>query len=132
MKLCLKFKKELVEKYQIDIIKEFILTLQKSLPLKGELEILFLDERKGKMTTGSFKNKENKIKVLFKGRMLADILRTLSHEWAHCYDHQKLNIKDRKEVGGKAEDYANETSGEITKGFIRKHPKLQNKIFSID
>ena len=44
MKLCLKFKKELVEKYQIDIIKEFILTLQKSLPLKGELEILLLDD----------------------------------------------------------------------------------------
>ena len=51
MKLCLKFKKDLVKKYQIDIIKEFILTLQKNLPLKGELEILFLDERKGKMTT---------------------------------------------------------------------------------
>ena len=132
MKLCIKHKKGLIKKFQLDIIKDFILELQSKIPLKGEVEIELLDKRKGKMTTGSFINKKHLIKVLFKERMLADVLRTLSHEWAHCYDHQKLNIKDRKEVGGKAEDYANETSGEITKGFIRKHPKLQNKIFSID
>ena len=132
MKLCIKHKKGLIKKFQLDIIKDFILELQSKIHLKGEVEIEFLDKRKGKMTTGSFINKKHLIKVLFKERMLADVLRTLSHEWAHCYDHQKLNIKDRKEVGGKAEDYANETSGEITKGFIKKHPKLQNKIFSID
>jgi hypothetical protein len=130
MKLCLKFEKGTLEKYQIDIIKSFILLLQEKLTLTGDLTIKFLSERKGKMTTGSFKNKTNEIKVLSKGRMLADILRTLSHEWAHCYDHQKLKIKDRKEVGGKAEDFANEKSGEITKKFIKFHPKLHKKIFN--
>jgi hypothetical protein len=130
MKLCLKFEKGTLEKYQIDIIKSFILLLQEKLTLTGDLTIKFLSERKGKMTTGSYKNKSKEIKVLSKGRMLADILRTLSHEWAHCYDHQKLKIKDRKEVGGKAEDFANEKSGEITKKFIKSHPKLHNKIFN--
>lgn len=130
MKLCLKFEKGTLEKYQIDVIKNFILLLQEKLTLKGNLTIKFLSERKGKMTTGSFKNKTMEIKVLSKGRMLADILRTLSHEWAHCYDHQKLKIKDRKEVGGKAEDFANEKSGEITKEFIKSHPKLHKKIFN--
>ena len=130
MKLCLKFEKGTLEKYQIDIIKNFILLLQEKLTLTGDLTIKFLSERKGKMTTGSFKNKTNEIKVLSKGRMLADILRTLSHEWAHCYDHQKLKIKDRKEVGGEAEDFANEKSGEITKKFIKSHPKLHKKIFN--
>jgi hypothetical protein len=130
MKLCLKFEKGTLEKYQIDIIKSFILLLQEKLTLTGDLTIKFLSERKGKMTTGSYKNKSKEIKVLSKGRMLADILRTLSHEWAHCYDHQKLKIKDRKEVGGKAEDFANEKSGEITKKFIKSHPKLHKKIFN--
>ena len=130
MKLCLKFEKGTLEKYQIDIIKNFILLLQEKLTLKGDLTIKFLNERKGNMTTGSFKNETNEIKVLSKGRMLADILRTLSHEWAHCYDHQKLKIKDRKDVGGKAEDFANEKSGEITKKFIKSHPKLHKKIFN--
>jgi hypothetical protein len=130
MKLCLKFEKGTLEKYQIDIIKSFILLLQEKLTLTGDLTIKFLSERKGKMTTGSYKNKSKEIKVLSKGRMLADILRTLSHEWAHCYDHQKLKIKDRTEVGGEAEDFANEKSGEITKKFIKSHPKLHKKIFN--
>ena len=130
MKLCLKFEKGTLEKYQIDIIKSFILLLQEKLTLSGNLTINFLSEREGKMTTGSFKNKTNEIKVLSKGRMLADVLRTLSHEWAHCYDHQKLKIKDRKEVGGESEDFANEKSGEMTKKFIKSHPKLHKKIFN--
>jgi len=130
MKICLKFKKGTLEKYKIDIIKSFILLLQEKLTLSGNLTINFLSEREGKMTTGSFKNKTNEIKVLSKGRMLADVLRTLSHEWAHCYDHQKLKIKDRKEVGGESEDFANEKSGEMTKKFIKSHPKLHKKIFN--
>jgi hypothetical protein len=132
MKLCIRYKKSTIKKFQIDIIKNFILELQKKIPLVGHLEIEFLDKRNGNMTTGSYTNKKNLIKVLFKERMLADVLRTLSHEWAHCYDHQKKHIKDRNPIGGKSEDYANETSGEITKRFIKKHPKLQNKIFSQD
>lgn len=130
MKLCLKFKKGTLEKYQIDVIKSFILLLQDKLTLTGKITIRFLDERVGKMTTGSFKNETNEIKVLAKGRMLADILRTLSHEWAHSYDHQKLKIKDRKDIGGESEDYANKKSGELTKKFIKSHPKLHKKIFN--
>ena len=130
MKLCLKFEKGTLEKYQIDIIKSFILLLQEKLTLTGDLTIKFLSERKGKMTTGSYKNKSKEIKVLSKDRMLADILRTLSHEWAHCYDHQKLKIKDRKDIGGESEDYANKKSGEMTKKFIKSHPKLHKKIFN--
>ena len=81
------------------------------------------------MTTGSFKDKTKVIKILFKGRMLADVLRTLSHEWAHCYDHQKLKIKDRNPIGGDAEDFANEKSGEETKRYLKSNPRLKSKIF---
>ena len=129
MKLCLKFEKGTLEKYQIDVIKNFILLLQEKLTLKGNLTIKFLSERKGKMTTGSFKNKENKIKVLFKNRMLADILRTLSHEWAHCYDHQKIHIKDRRDVDGESENFANEKSGALTKKFVKSNPDLHKDLF---
>jgi len=129
MKLCIKHRKGLVEKYQLDILKEFILQLQKNLPLNGTVDIHFLDKQEGKMTTGSFTDKKGLIKVLFKGRMLADVLRTLSHEWAHCYDHQKKHIKDRNPIGGEAEDFANEKSGEETKRYIKSNPRLKSKIF---
>lgn len=129
MKLCIKHKKGLVEKYQLDILKQFILQLQKNLPLSGEIHIFLLDKQIGKMTTGSFKENKKLIKVLFKGRMLADVLRTLSHEWSHGYDHQKKQIKDRNPIGGDAEDFANNKSGEETKRFIKSHPRLKSKIF---
>jgi hypothetical protein len=129
MKICIKHKKGIVEKYQMDILKKFILQLQENLPITGDITIHFLEKQEGKMTTGSFKGKEKLIKVLFKGRMLADVLRTLSHEWAHCYDHQKKHIKDRNPIGGEAEDFANEKSGEETKRYIKSNPRLKSKIF---
>lgn len=129
MKLCIKHKKGLIKKYELDIIKKFILLLQKEKPLSGNLTIEFLSKRGKDMTTGQFSKEKLRIRVLFRDRMLADVLRTLSHEWAHSYDHQKLKIKDRRDIGGESEDYANKVSGKLTKKFIRKHPKLQNKIF---
>ncbi len=56
MKLCIRHRKSLVEKYQLDILKEFILQLQKNLPLNGNVDINFLDKQEGKMTTGSLTN----------------------------------------------------------------------------
>jgi hypothetical protein len=129
MKLCIKHKKGLIKKYQLDILKDFILLLQNEKPLKGDLTIEFLEKRTKDMTTGQFSRKKSRIRVLFRDRMLADVLRTLSHEWAHSYDHQKLKIKDRKDIGGESEDYANQVSGELTKKFIRTNTKLHNKIF---
>ena len=66
MKLCIRHKKGLVKKFQLDIIKNFILELQKKIPLVGEVEVEFLDKREGKMTTGSFVRKKHLIKILFK------------------------------------------------------------------
>jgi hypothetical protein len=103
--------------------------LKSTLNIFDPVRIHFLDKQEGKMTTGSFTDKKGLIKVLFKGRMLADVLRTLSHEWAHYYDHQKKKIKDRNPIGGDAENFANEKSGEETKRFIKSHPKLKSKIF---
>lgn len=130
MKLCIKYKKGLLKKYELDVIKQFIVLLQKENPLDLKVTIEFIANRKGKMTTGSSLEKDSIIKVLFKDRMLADILRTLSHEWAHLYDRQKLKIKDRRDVGGESEDYANKVSGKLTKKFIRNNPKLHKKIFN--
>jgi hypothetical protein len=129
MKVCLKNVDNVITSKQIKVIKEFVNFIQTQLPLKNDVNINLLRDRNVKMTTGVRYPKGN-LFILFGNRLLIDVLRTLSHEWAHCYDHQKLKIKDRKEVGGKAEDFANEKSGEITKKFIKSHPKLHKKIFN--
>ena len=102
----------------------------KNSQLSKDFTIEFLGERHGKMTTGSFLPKKNLIKILSRERMLADILRTLSHEWAHAYDHEKIKIKDRKDIGGESENYANSKSGEFTKMFIRKNKSNEKDIFN--
>lgn len=130
MKICFKIYKGTVSQKEIEIIKKFCSLLMKKMKLSNDIRIEFLNKQKGKMTTGSFNNKNSTIKVLSKNRMLADILRTLSHEWAHAYDHEKLNIKDRRDIGGKSEDYANAKSGELTKMFIKKNKKKQKEIFN--
>ena len=89
-----------------------------------------MDKKQDDMTTGSYNKEKSRIRVLFGGRMMADILRTLSHEWSHAYDSEKLKIKDRRDVGGKSEDYANSKSGEYTKMFIKKNKKIENEIFN--
>lgn len=129
MKVCLKYKKNSIKKYKLEVLIKFIELLQKKLPLKGKLFISLLDERRGRMTTGSYKDEEKLIKILVKNRMLSDIMRTLSHEWAHCYDKQHLNIKDRRDVGGDSENFANAKSGELTKLFIKNNRDSEDIIF---
>lgn len=129
MKICFKYKKNSVKNTQLELLKKFSKLLQNKMPLENDLTIIFLDKKTDDMTTGSYNNGKDRIRILFKGRMFADVLRTLSHEWAHAYDHEKLKIKDRKDIGGKSENFANAKSGEVTKLFIKKNKKKEKEIF---
>lgn len=104
MKICFKIDKNTISKKEIELVKKFCSLLMKKMKLSKDLTIEFLSERYGEMTTGSFVPNKNKIKILSKDRMFPDILRTLSHEWGHAYDHEKIKIKDRRDIGGKSED----------------------------
>ncbi len=130
MKICFKISKNTINKKQIEIIKKFCSLLMKKMKLSNDLTIEFLNKKVKDMTTGSYNNGKSRIRILSKGRMLADILRTLSHEWAHAYDHEKLNIKDRRDVGGESENFANAKSGELTKLFIKKNKNKEKEIFN--
>jgi hypothetical protein len=129
MKVCIKYDKKLLNDEQMEIIKDFMKLLYKIMPLSEELRLFFLDERVGHMTTGSYKYKKHRIKVLVKNRIMSDILRTLSHEWGHAFDREHINFKDRRDVGGDSENFANAISGAITKHYIKKHPELEEVIF---
>ena len=81
MKVTVKHINSGIENDKYDFFNKFIKYLQKSYPLKHDLTICFLGDRKGGMTTGS--RKPHFIKVLSKNRMNRDILRTLAHEYVH-------------------------------------------------
>lgn len=128
MKVSVKFSETKFDKNDKEFINEFIKLLQESYPLKEDVTIMFLGEQMGEMTTGS-RNENSELKVLAKGRLNRDIMRTLAHEWVH--EHQKtiLNRPNGPNIGGKNEDEANAFAGRLVKMFEKKHPDLENKMY---
>jgi hypothetical protein len=128
MKVCLKKSGEFPQKNEILVIKKFLQFLQSQLPLNQEVRITFTDSREIPMTTG-VRMPDNEIVVLAKGRLLIDILRTISHEWAHEFQYQKMGVGDDvkiQDIGGPEENMCNILSGIFIKKFEKKYPELSS------
>lgn len=110
------------------LIDLYVRFLQKQFPLKHDLKIYFLSDRIGKMTTGS-RTEDDEIKVLTKGRIYRDILRTLAHEWVHEYQRDVLKWKHGPDIGGRNEDMANSEAGALMKMFEKIYPDLEDKMY---
>lgn len=128
MKVSVKFSETKFDKNDKEFINEFIKLLQESYPLKEDVTIMFLGEQMGEMTTGS-RNENSELKVLAKGRLNRDIMRTLAHEWVHEHQRTILNRPKGPNIGGKNEDEANAFAGRLVKMFEKKHPDLENKMY---
>ena len=126
MKVCLKKSGEFPKKDEVSVIKKFVQFLQSQLPLNQEVRITFTDTREGSMTTG-VRMPNNEIVVLAKGRLLIDVLRTLSHEWVHEFQYQKMGVRDDikiQDIGGPEENMSNVLSGIFVKKFEKKYPEF--------
>jgi len=100
---------------------EFVKFVQSQYPLKYDLTIELLSEREGVMTTGA-RNINHTLKILTKGRLNRDILRTLAHEWIHEYQMTILGRSIGPDIGGENEDEANAYSARLIKLFEKKFP----------
>jgi len=128
MKIKITYKENSVEKRKHKYIQDFIKFLFENYPLKKNLEIIFLSKRVGNMTTG-YRSQKNEIKVLSKGRMMRDILRTLAHEWVHEYQIDIMGRKIGPNIGGINEDEANSIAGKLLKIFEKKHPEKEYMMY---
>jgi hypothetical protein len=128
MKVIIKHINSDVPKENYDFFNDFIKYLQKIKPLKNDVTIKFVGERKGNMTTGQ-RNDKNELLILSKGRMNRDILRTLAHEWVHEYQRTILKRHKGPDIGGKNEDEANSEAGSIIKKYEKSHPNNEKKMF---
>jgi len=131
MKVCFKNLNKFFSDEQIEVIKTFIEFIQGETPLKKDIQITFLDERKGNMTTGQRKS-YHRINVLSHNRLLVDILRTLAHEWIHEFQHQKLGLKEKtkvQDIGGPEENMANIIAGIFMKQFQKEYPEMDKVLY---
>ena len=134
MKVSLKGAKKCFDEKQIDAVHKYVKLLQSSMPLKTPTTIIFADNRDVKMTTG-VRQKGHKIHVLVNKRMFIDVLRTLAHEWAHEFEHQKLGMDDtkkHKDIGGPEENLANILAGIMTKKFQKQYPEVEELLYNED
>ena len=131
MKACLKDIDKFTVPEQIEAVKDFVKFLQSNVPLNQDVYITFLSSRTKKMTTG-VRMPGNQIYVLAGQRLLIDIMRTISHEWVHEYQHQKMGLKDTdkiQDIGGPEENMANVLSGIFLKKFNKDYPQYSKIIF---
>jgi len=131
MKVCFRGINKFSKPKQIEVIKEFVKYLQTELPLKDDVFITFKGGRDIKMTTG-VRRPGSQIFVLADKRLLIDILRTVSHEWVHEFQHQKMGLKDNQKVpniGGPVENMANVLSGIFLKKFDKIFPDYSPIIY---
>jgi hypothetical protein len=128
MKVTIKHNDSDVPKENYSFFDDFIKYLQKKYPLKNDLTIIFVGERKGSMTSGQ-RNDKDELLILSKGRMNRDILRTLAHEWYHEYDRTVLGSPKGPDIGGHSEDDANAEAGKVLKQYEKSNPKNEKKMY---
>jgi hypothetical protein len=126
--LNFKADKNLFDEKQVEVIKTFIDYLHNEIPL-DDVNVEFVNERQGTMTTG-VRQQNGLLKILAGGRMLLDVLRTLSHEWVHEGQHQILGWEiEGDEVGGPFENQANSLAGVYLKKFQVNHPEFMEILY---
>ena len=114
------------ESHENDFIKEFLPFVQEQLSIEQLPTIKVVDRVPGAdgMTFGCFKQEENTIYLVAKGRHHKDVLRTLAHELVHYKQDQdgQLNINSG-ETGSEEENQANAEAGVVMRNFSEKNPE---------
>jgi hypothetical protein len=123
------YKNSDLDKQKHKVINHFIKFLMNKMPVDNINEIIFLGDKEGDMTTGSYKIESQVIKVLSKGRMLIDVLRTLSHEWIHAAQHDFLGWEKGPDIGGRNEDGCNTYSGVLMKQYQKEYPDKKTILY---
>ena len=128
MNLNFKADKNLFDEKQMEVVKSFIDYLHKEIPL-DDVNVEFVNQRQGTMTTG-VRQQDETLKILAGGRMLLDVLRTVSHEWVHEGQHQILGWEiEGDEIGGPYENQANSLAGVYLKKFQVNHPEFMEILY---
>lgn len=128
MNLNFKADKNFFDEKQMEVVKSFIDYLHKEIPL-DDVNVEFVNQRQGTMTTG-VRQQDGTLKILAGGRMLLDVLRTVSHEWVHEGQHQILGWEiEGDEIGGPYENQANSLAGVYLKKFQVNHPEFMEILY---
>ena len=129
MSIRITYKNSDLSKEQQQVINHFVEFLYDKMPVKNIKDVIFVGNKDNGMTTGSYTIETGLIKVLAKGRMLIDVLRTLSHDWIHAAQHDFLGWEKGPDIGGRNEDGCNTYSGVLMKLYQKHFPNNNETIY---
>ena len=109
-------------------IAAFVLYATKELGIVNRPS-MFIKQPSDDMTSlGSYDPQENKLVVVVKGRLLADILRTIAHELVHVKQMQDGRITNPEVDGATGSPIENEANA-VAGTLMRKYGQMDKKIF---
>lgn len=107
-------------------IARFIKFVLQELGISKPFKVHLVTKRDDSLKTYAFYDPQTyDIKVYVKNRGLADVLRSIAHEFVHHKQNQdnRLNIKVQ-DIGGEIEDEANAKAGSLVKKFGYDNPEF--------
>lgn len=106
------------------IVAKFVKFITNELQIDIPFKVNFTTKRTEDLTTYAYYDPNtHNIKVYCKDRGLADVLRSLAHEFVHHHQNQTGQLqKPAPDVGGPIEDGANAIAGQLVKKFGYQHP----------
>lgn len=109
------------------IIAKFVKYVLNQLGITNSFKVQLVSDRDASFRTYAFYDPSTGVtKVYVKNRGLADILRSIAHEFIHHKQNQdnRLNTP-HQDVGGDIEDEANSRAGSLVKQFGYDNPKFK-------
>jgi len=107
-------------------IAKFIQFIKNELDIQKPFNVHLVTKRDDTLKTYAYYNPQNfDVKVYVRRRGLADILRSIAHEFVHHKQNQDGRLKGPiQDVGGEIEDEANARAGSLVKKFGYENPEF--------
>ena len=105
------------------VMSKFLKFCRKELKITNDIEIFLMNKKNHlNITTGGYNQSDKCVYVIYEGRQIADILRTIAHELVHQKQDLQGKLKGNiPDIGGVIEDTANAIAGRLVKMYVKKY-----------
>jgi hypothetical protein len=116
---------------KVTILKQFLLFCKKKLDIKTEIKLYLIPKKNDfNITTGGYNINDKSIYIVFEGRQIADIMRTIAHELVHQKQDNNGELNGKiPDIGGIIEDTATAIAGRLIKLYVKVYDA--RKIYSL-
>ena len=110
---------------KLTLVKKFINFVCSNLEIREECNVILTWDRSGGITTAGYNPNNNETYIYVKGRLLADLMRSISHELKHQEQREMGLLNDKSgDTGSSEENAANSFAGVMMRKFQENNPEI--------